>query len=61
MNNKHNGKTRVELNRQEVEAVQCLVMDRLKGEINSKLKDATLGVLFGKVARANERLDNPKK
>ncbi|MBA7562312.1 hypothetical protein ES708_03964 [subsurface metagenome] len=51
-----NGRTRIQFTRQEIEAMRTLVIDRLRGEVTSKLRDETLGGIVVKVARASKRL-----
>jgi len=51
-----NGKSRIELTQQEIEAIRTLALDRLKGELSSKVRDETLGGLVIKASRASQRL-----
>jgi len=54
--NNGNGRTRVQLTIQELEAIHNLVCDRLRGKVTSRLKDETLGGIVMKVARASKRI-----
>ena len=38
-----NDRTRIDVTREEIEAIRILVWDSLRGEVTSKLKDEALG------------------
>lgn len=56
-----NGRTRVSLTIQELEAIHNLVCDRLRGRVTSRSrpKAETLGGIVMKVARARKRIKVP--
>lgn len=56
MNERTNGKTRVEVNDEEIQGMLILIRDRLRGRVSRKVPDETLGSLLIKLSRASKRV-----